>query len=94
MNLVSATSLVVGIETLRANPLRTVLSTLGVIIGVGALVAILSLGDGLEQFSRGQIELTTDLQTVSVTPKTVDQSDGVLVRRTDVVQLSQQDRHE
>jgi putative ABC transport system permease protein len=91
MNLVSLASLAVGIETLRANPLRTMLSTLGVIIGVGALVAILSLGDGLEQFSRSQIELTTDLQTVSVTPRTVDRSDGVLVRRTDVVQLSQQD---
>lgn len=91
MNLVSLASLAVGIETLRANPLRTILSTLGVIIGVGALVAILSLGDGLEQFSRNQIELTTDLQTVSVTPRTADRSDGVLVRRTDVVQLSQQD---
>jgi putative ABC transport system permease protein len=35
------TAFAVGFDTLRINPLRTVLSTLGVIIGVGALVAVL-----------------------------------------------------
>ena len=30
-------------RTLSANPLRTVLSTLGIVIGVAALVAVLSL---------------------------------------------------
>ena len=40
-----------GFAALTANPMRTVLSTLGVIIGVGALVTILALSDGLERFS-------------------------------------------
>ena len=42
---ISASSLRVGFDTLRANPLRTLLSTLGIIMGVAALVSVLSLGD-------------------------------------------------
>ena len=91
MNFVSLASVAVGIGTLRANPLRTILSTLGVIIGVAALVAILSLGDGLEQYSRSQIELTTDLQAITVTSRTIEQVDGVAVRRTDVMVLDPED---
>ena len=40
-------SFVVSFSTLRANPLRTFLSTLGIVIGVASLVAVLSLGDGM-----------------------------------------------
>ena len=47
MNLRTLASLAVGLEALRANPLRSVLSTLGVIIGVGALVHYgVTMGDG------------------------------------------------
>jgi putative ABC transport system permease protein len=66
----------VGIDTLRINPLRTVLSTMGVIIGVGALVAVLSLGDGMERMARSEIERTTDVQTVSVSSRTTETVDG------------------
>ncbi|MGH7507211.1 MAG: ABC transporter permease, partial [Longimicrobiales bacterium] len=59
-------SVAVAIGTLRANPLHTALSTLGIIIGVGALVAILALGDGMERFARQQIETTTDLQAIAI----------------------------
>ena len=71
-----STSIAVGFETLRANPLRTILSTLGVIIGVSALVAVLSVGDGLERSVRSQIEQTTDLQSVSVAARTREVIDG------------------
>ncbi|MDX1430212.1 MAG: ABC transporter permease, partial [Rhodothermales bacterium] len=77
-----------GFEALRANPLRTFLSTLGVIIGVAALVAVLSIGDSLETFSRLQIEQTTDLQTISVSTVSTDRLDGVLLRRNDPVLLT------
>ena len=40
-------SLSVGLETLRTNPMRTLLSMLGIVMGVGALVSVLSLGDGM-----------------------------------------------
>ena len=49
-------SINVGLATLRVNPLRTLLSTLGVIIGAGSLVAVLSLGDGAESFARRALE--------------------------------------
>jgi putative ABC transport system permease protein len=71
-----STAFTVGFDTLRANPLRTVLSTLGIIIGVGSLVAVLSVGDGLEDAMRLQISETTDLQTISVQPRTSEDVDG------------------
>jgi putative ABC transport system permease protein len=81
----SAASAIIGLEALRANPLRTALSTLGVVIGVASLVAILALGDGLERFTRQQVENTTDLQVITVQPLMVERTaDGVFVRRTDV----------
>lgn len=71
----------IGVDALRANPLRTILSTLGVVMGVGAMVSVLSMGDGVEQFARQQIERTTDLLSVGVSPVTNLQIDGQLVRR-------------
>lgn len=70
------TSLSVGFETLRANPLRTILSTLGIVIGVAALVSVLSIGDGMERLARDQIGRTTDLQRIVVSPKLVRIVDG------------------
>lgn len=61
----------IGFATLRANPLRTALSTLGIIIGAASLVAVLSLGDGLERFGRMQLSQTTDIQSIVVQPRTV-----------------------
>ena len=58
------------VETLTGNPLRTFLSTLGMVTGVASLVAVLSLGDSMQQFMRDQIGETTDLQVMSVAPKT------------------------
>lgn len=63
------TSVSVGFETLRANPLRTILSTLGIVIGTAALVSVLSVGDGLERLARREIGRTTDLQRIAVSPK-------------------------
>jgi len=70
------TGIRVGVDAMRVNPLRTVLSTLGVVIGVGALVAVLSLGDGMERAARTQIERTTDIQTVGINAKTTERVDG------------------
>lgn len=84
-------SFLVGVDALRANPLRTLLSTLGVVMGVGAMVSVLALGDGVERFAREQIERTTDLLSVVVTPTTSSQVDGILVRRDDVIQFSAAD---
>ncbi|MBL0938292.1 MAG: ABC transporter permease [Gemmatimonadaceae bacterium] len=66
----------VGVDAMRVNPLRTLLSTLGVVIGVGSLVAVLCLGDGMEQAARTQIERVTDVQTVSISARTSERVDG------------------
>lgn len=84
-------SILVGVSGLQTNPLRTILSTLGVIIGVASLVAILSIGDSLERFSRDQITQTTDLQTIQVTSVVEETVDGIRVRLENPIRFSQQD---
>jgi putative ABC transport system permease protein len=88
---IAASSLRVGFDTLRANPLRTLLSTLGIIMGVAALVSVLSLGDGMERYARDQISRTTDLLSVSVSPSLFRTVDGQRFPRTDVVTLTRAD---
>jgi len=70
-------SFLVSFSTLRANPLRTFLSTLGIVIGVASLVAVLSLGDGMERYFRSQIGQTTDLQAIGLAPRQTHEVDGV-----------------
>lgn len=55
-----------GVHALRLNPLRTLLATTGIIIGVAAVQAILVLGDGIESYARKQFEENTDVQVVTV----------------------------
>jgi putative ABC transport system permease protein len=74
-------SVTVGMGALRTNPLRTALSTLGVIVGVAALVAVLSLGDGMEAYAREQIASTSNVQNVFVIPRQADEVDGIAVMR-------------
>ncbi len=76
-------SLTVALDSLRDSPLRTLLSTLGIIMGMASLVAVLSIGDGLERFARSQIDRTTDLQTILVQPTMDERVDGITVPRTD-----------
>ncbi|MEX1113146.1 MAG: ABC transporter permease [Patescibacteria group bacterium] len=83
----SAASMGIGFEALRSNPLRTLLSTLGIIMGVAALVSVLSLGDGMQRYARDQIEQTTDLHSISLTPSLFRMVDGARFPRTDVVRL-------
>lgn len=73
-----------GFTALRANPMRALLSTLGVVMGVASLTAVLSLGDGVEAFAREQITSTTSLQAVVVRPQTARVVDGIRVPRSDV----------
>jgi putative ABC transport system permease protein len=80
-----------GVATLRINPLRTFLSTLGVMIGVASLVAVLSLGDGMEAFARKELASTTGVQSVFVTPVSGDVVDGVRLPREKWVRFGADD---
>jgi len=79
-----------ALQTLRANPLRTALSTLGIVMGAASLSAVLALGDGAEAFARRRLE-AEGLQTVLVSARTADQVDGVRVPRSTVVRLGPTD---
>jgi putative ABC transport system permease protein len=78
----SVRSASIGLAALGANPLRTALSTSGVVIGVAALVSVLALGDGVERFTREQFANTTSLQSIVVSPRTSITVDGVRVPGT------------
>ena len=71
----------VGVAALRVNPLRTVLSALGVIIGVGAMVSVLSLSDCVEREVRAQLERDGRLHSVLVSPRIEDVIDGQSIPR-------------
>jgi hypothetical protein len=60
----------VGADSLRSNPLRTVLATTGVIIGVASLVAAFAITDGVEVWSRALIARESSVQDVTVTART------------------------
>ena len=84
-------SVVIGVDGLRLNPLRTLLSTLGIVIGVASLVAILAVGDGAQQWTRDQIAETTTLQGILVRPKTTEVVEGVRIGRERVDTLTEAD---
>jgi len=74
-------SIQAGLQTLRANPVRTTLSTLGIVMGAASLVGVLSLGDGAEAFARKQIE-RNGLQVIAVSARISEMVDGLTVPRT------------
>lgn len=83
-------SMRVGLQTLRANPMRTFLSTLGVVMGAASLVAVLSVGDGAERFARQQIE-QRGMQSVTVLARTSETVDGLQVPRTEFPRFTPDD---
>ncbi|MEO6527367.1 MAG: ABC transporter permease [Gemmatimonadaceae bacterium] len=66
----------VGADSLRSNPLRTMLATTGVIIGVASLVAAFAITDGVEVWSRALIARESSVQDVAVTARTRKQVRG------------------
>jgi putative ABC transport system permease protein len=79
-----------ALQTLRANPLRTVLSTLGIVMGAASLAAVLSLADGAEGFARRRLE-GEGLQAVQAAAKTTDLIDGLRVPRAQVIRFTAAD---
>jgi len=86
----SALPVRLAVQTLRANLLRTVLSTLGIVMGAASLSAVLALGDGAEAFARRRIE-GEGLLSILLSAKTFDRIDGVRVPRTAPVRFTTAD---
>jgi putative ABC transport system permease protein len=84
-------SLLTALDSLRSNKLRAALTMLGVIIGVAAVIALLSIGNGVSASINDQINaIGTNLILISTNP---DNSDGYqTLTLSDVAALSDQSR--
>jgi putative ABC transport system permease protein len=66
-----------AVETLRDHPLRSVLSTLGVIVGVMSLTAAFAVTDGVDVWARHLIERESSVQDVVISSRPTESVDGV-----------------
>jgi len=65
-SLLSGEIIAVAMAAIRANALRSVLTTLGIIIGVAAVITMVSLGEGAQQQIQAQIEgMGTNILSIS-----------------------------
>ncbi len=76
-------SFATALQNIRSHFFHTVLSILGIVIGVAALVAILSLIDGMEQYAQEQITKTTSLKAILVQTNAYKSVNEVQVRKAD-----------
>ncbi|GHB76527.1 ABC transporter permease [Persicitalea jodogahamensis] len=79
-----------AINTIRSRFFHTVLSVLGIVIGVASLVGILSLIDGMEQYANEQISKTTSLKAIVIYNKPDKVVNGIRVRKDSFPLLSYQ----
>ena len=66
----------------KTNIFHTLLSVLGIVIGVAALVGILSLIDGMENYAHRQISQTTSLESVFIRTNSFEYIDNVKIKKT------------
>lgn len=81
-------SLAEAFRNVKSNLLRTLLSILGIVIGVAALVVILSLIDGMEKFALDQISNTTSLESMILDAEQFENIDGVKLKKEKVNRIS------
>lgn len=74
-------SFLLAFQSIRSNLFHTFLSVLGIVIGVGALVSILSLIDGMEEFARAQITQTTSVNAIIVQTNAHRTVNGISLRK-------------
>ena len=72
-------SFLLAFHNIRAHFFHTLLSLLGIVIGVASLVSILSLIDGMEDLAKDQITKTTTLKAIMVRTEKVRQVDGIYI---------------
>lgn len=79
-----------AVKTIRTHKARTFLALLGVVIGVFAVVTVMTLGDGVKGFILGQVEsFGSDLIQVEVKiPGTGTQSSGNATGRAEGTQIT------
>ncbi|MDE0470269.1 MAG: ABC transporter permease [Candidatus Poribacteria bacterium] len=78
MNLMEC--IIVGISNLRRNPLRSALTILGIIVGVGSVVSMVSVGDGSSAMVLREIERTGGTKMIEIYKDDWDKQSGTLSR--------------
>lgn len=82
----------VGLSQLRANKLRSILTLLGIVIGVASVIGIVSIGEGLRRTVVGEFARSGGAGTVLVRPpEEWVRKDGRSVRRPWVEYLTSSD---
>ncbi|HXD48800.1 MAG TPA: ABC transporter permease [Gemmatimonadaceae bacterium] len=79
-----------GLAAMRANTVRALLSTLGVVIGSAAVVSVLAVSDGVEIYARSRVR-AAGFDRVVLRPITDDLIDGQPVARAHVAPLGASD---
>ncbi len=72
--------IILGISSLRRNPLRSGLTILGIIVGVGSVVSMVSVGDGSSAMVLREIERTGGTKIVEIYRDDWDKQSGTLSR--------------
>ena len=78
MNLIEC--IILGISSLRRNPLRSALTILGIIVGVGSVVSMVSVGDGSRHMVLREIERTGGTKIIEIYKDDWDKQSGTLSR--------------
>lgn len=81
-------SFLLALHNIRSHFFHTLLSVLGIVIGVASLVCILSMVDGMEKFAKDQITNTTTLKAVMIRPEHFRYSNGVTIRKDSMTSIS------
>jgi putative ABC transport system permease protein len=83
-------SFVLAYHNIRSQLFHTLLSVVGIVIGVASLVAILSLIDGMEKFANDQITNTTSLKAIVLRSEPVKKINDIALKKDSVTILSYQ----
>lgn len=72
--------IILGITSLKRNPLRSSLTILGIIVGVGSVVSMVSVGDGSSAMVLREIERTGGTKIIEIYKDDWDRQSGTLSR--------------
>jgi putative ABC transport system permease protein len=84
-------SFLLAAHNMRSSFFHTILSVLGIVIGVGALVSILSLIDGMEKYAKDQIASTTSINMMSISSDAYKRVENITIRKDSVTVLQYAD---
>jgi putative ABC transport system permease protein len=87
-------SFILALHNIRSNFFHTILSITGIVIGVAALVSILSLIDGMEKYAQDELTKTTSLKSIMINTHPNKNVNGVWIRKDSIRYLTPDDFNE